>query len=446
MDGHRFRKIKSLFTLAKLRRAVALGFKTLWLHRLRSLLTMLGIVFGVCSVVAMLAVGEGAGYEAQEQIRRLGSQNIILRSIKPTESERISSEQSRISEYGLRYDDMKRIKDTIPSVTILAPGRIIRNHVWNATRRMDSEIIGVMPWYPQVRKLRVAQGRFFTPVEYEGYSNVCVMSATVSDQLFPFASPLGRNVRISTDYYKVVGVVEPEAATAAQNGASASASGASGTSQGDYAPRVYIPLTAARNRFGETLVRRRQGTFEAERVELHEAIVQVARLEDVEETALVIDSILASQRKGRDYEMVVPLELLRQAERTKQIFNTVLGAIAAISLLVGGIGIMNIMLASVTERTREIGIRRALGAKKRDIVVQFLIETLILSGTGGLIGVAIGVAIPVAISHFAEMRTIVTLWAPILAFSISGLVGIVFGIYPALRAANMDPVEALRHE
>ena len=445
MKGSRFQKLTSLFTLAKLRRAVALGFKTIWLHRLRSFLTMLGIVFGVCSVVAMLAVGEGAGYEAQEQIRRLGSQNIILRSLKPTESERISTEQSRISEYGLRYDDMKRIQDTIPSVTILAPGRIIRNHVWNATRRIDSEIVGVMTWYMDVRKMTVTQGRFFTPVEYEGYSNVCVLGTTVADQLFPFSSPLGRNVRVASDYYKVVGVVEPEMA-AGDDSATGAVAAPSKSGQGDYAPRVYIPLTAARNRFGETLVRRRQGTFEAERVELHEAIVQVARLEDVEETALVIDNILSSQRKTKDYEMIVPLELLRQAERTKQIFNTVLGAIAAISLLVGGIGIMNIMLASVTERTREIGIRRALGAKKRDIVVQFLIETVILSGTGGLIGVAIGVLIPVAISHFAEMRTIVTVWAPLLAFSISGLVGIVFGIYPAMRAANMDPVEALRHE
>ncbi len=433
--------LRSLFTLGKLRRAVALGFKTLWLHRLRSFLTMLGIVFGVCSVVAMLAVGEGAGYEAQEQIRRLGSQNIILRSVKPAETERISSEQSRISEYGLQYDDMRRIQDTIPSVTILAPGRIIRNHVWNATRRVDAEIIGVRPWYPEVRKLRLSSGRFFTEVEHDGHVNVCVISASVAERLFPFSSPLGRNVRIAMDYYKVVGVVEPESASPGSGPAAAN-----GANADDYAPRIYIPLTAAKSRFGETLVRRSQGTFEAERVELHEAIIQVAHLEDVEETAMVIEDILSRQRRTKDYEMIVPLELLRQAERTKQIFNTVLGAIAAISLLVGGIGIMNIMLASVTERTREIGIRRALGAKKRDIVVQFLIETVILSGTGGLIGVIIGVMIPVVISRIADMITIVTPWAPLLAFSISGFVGIVFGIYPALRAANMDPVEALRHE
>ncbi len=437
MAAFSLHSLRALFTLGKLRRAIALGFKTLWLHRMRSFLTMLGIVFGVCSVVAMLAVGEGAGYEAQEQIRRLGSQNILLQSVKPADTERISSDQSRVSEYGLTYDDMKRIQDTIPSVTIMAPGRVIRNHVWNATRRVDAEIVGVVPWYTDVRKLRVSSGRFFTTVEYGGHVNVCVISGAIAEKLFPFTSPEGRNVRIASDYYKVIGVVESEAATAGN---------ANGSNAADYAPRVYIPLTAAKSRFGETLIRRSQGSFDAERVELHEAVVQVDRVEDVAETALVIDSILASQRRSRDYEMIVPLELLRQAERTKQIFNTVLGAIAAISLLVGGIGIMNIMLASVTERTREIGIRRALGAKKRDIIVQFLIETVILSGTGGLIGVAIGVIIPVIISRVADMITIVTPWAPLLAFSISGFVGIVFGIYPALRAANMDPVEALRHE
>lgn len=434
--------LRSLFSPAKIRRAVSLGFKTLWQHRLRSLLTMLGIVFGVCSVIAMLAVGEGAGYEAQEQIRQLGSQNIILRSVKPSDTERISSTQSRVSTYGLTYADMTRIQDTIPSVTVLAPGRIIRNHVWNATQRVDAEIVGVTPWYTDVHALRLVSGRFFTPVEMEEHANVCVITAPVEKRLFPLSPSIGRNVRIDSDYYKVVGVVEAEVSA----GSDQSGTGGSGRSNGGYAPRIYIPLSAAKSRFGETLMRRSAGSFEAERVELHEAIIQVDRLEDVEETAQIINSLLATDHKQKDYEMVVPLELLRQAERTKQIFNTVLGAIAAISLLVGGIGIMNIMLASVTERTREIGIRRALGAKKRDIIVQFLIETVILAGTGGAIGVLFGVTIPILISHLAEMKTIVTPWAPALAFSISAMIGVVFGIYPALRAANMDPVEALRHE
>jgi len=209
---------------------------------------------------------------------------------------------------------------------------------------------------------------------------------------------------------------------------------------------MYVPLNAARKQFGETLVNQQSGSFEATRVELHEATVKVARLADVIDAARVIGDLLAANHRKVDYEVVVPLELLRQAERTKRIFNIVLGAIAAISLLVGGIGIMNIMLASVTERTREIGIRRALGAKRRDIIVQFLIETVLLAGVGGAIGVTLGIAIPIVITWFAGMKTIVTLWSPLIAFSISAMVGVIFGIYPALRAANMDPVEALRHE
>jgi putative ABC transport system permease protein len=181
-------------------------------------------------------------------------------------------------------------------------------------------------------------------------------------------------------------------------------------------------------------------------VQLHEVTVKVNSREEVLPVAEAVKAVLKHHHKKQDYEVVVPLELLKRAERTKQIFNIVLGSIAAISLLVGGIGIMNIMLATVTERTREIGIRRALGAKRRDIITQFLVEAVMLSGVGGLFGVALGITIPLLVTWFADMKTIITFWSPLLAFSISGLVGVVFGLYPALRAANMDPVEALRHE
>ena len=174
--------------------------------------------------------------------------------------------------------------------------------------------------------------------------------------------------------------------------------------------------------------------------------IKVADADKVQEIAEAVKGVLEKNHKKKDYEIIVPLELLKRAEKTKKIFNVVLGSIAAISLIVGGIGIMNIMLASVTERTREIGIRRALGAKQRDIIIQFLVETVMLSGIGGVMGVVIGVIIPVAVTYFSQMKTIVTIWSPLLAFSISAIVGIVFGIYPALKAARMDPVEALRHE
>ena len=427
-------------SVVRLQRAVRLGIKSLWLHRLRSLLTMLGIVFGVCSVIAMLAIGEGASYEAQEQIKNLGSQNIILRSAKPPEEQKVSdkSSQGYVLQYGITYTDVKRIRATIPGVTIVMPTRNIREYVWNISRRVDCDIMGTVPWYPEMRNQRVIEGRFFTDNDMDARTSVCVLGAEMVPILFPVESPLGKQVRVGANYYTVIGIMGARATVANNDGGPDAAKPAT--------HRMFIPLETARLRYGEVLMRRRAGSFEAERVQLHEITVKVESLDAVTGVAEAIKTLMERNHKKMDYEVVVPLELLKRAERTKQIFNIVLGSIAAISLLVGGIGIMNIMLASVTERTREIGIRRALGARRRDIIVQFLVETVILSGAGGILGVLLGVIIPFLVSHTAGMKTIITFWSPMLAFTISGLVGVIFGIYPAIRAAQMDPVEALRHE
>jgi putative ABC transport system permease protein len=427
-------------TAERLGRLLKMGWESLRVHRLRSLLTVLGIVFGVCSVIAMLAIGEGASFEAQEQIKNLGSQNVILRSVKPPAAQKVSEKntQSYVLEYGLTYADIRRLQATIPGVTVIVPGRIIRETVWNISRFVDCEIVGTVPWYPAMRHQRVAHGRFFSSRETDDAASVCVLGAETAAKLFPLDSPLGQTVRVVGGYYRVIGVIEPQSRSESDP---AGAPRADGT-----AHRMFIPLESAKTRFGEILIKRRSGSFEQEKVELHEVTVQVAALAQVVPVSLAIKELMDRNHKKQDYEMVVPLELLKRAERTKQIFNIVLGSIAAISLLVGGIGIMNIMLASVTERTREIGIRRALGARRRDIVEQFLVETVMLSGAGGLLGVALGVVIPVAVSHFAGMKTIITPWSPLIAFGISALVGVVFGLYPAARAARMDPVEALRHE
>ena len=427
-------------SLARLKRTVRLGFKSLWLHRLRSLLTVLGIVFGVCSVIAMLAIGEGASYEAQEQIKNLGSQNIILRSVKPPEEQKVSNResQSRVMAYGVTYQDVKRIRATIPGVTVVLPERVIRDYAWNISRRVDCELAGTVPWYPEMRNHRVAAGRFFTDTDMEGQASVCVLGAEMVPALFPLESPLGKHLRVGGDYYQIIGVMEPRG-PGVKGSESPDASKTTGK-------RMFIPLETIKMRYGEVIMRRRTGSFEAERVQLHEVTVKVAKLEEVMKVADAIKQVLEHGHKKKDYQIVVPLEQLKQAEATKRIFNIVLGSIAAISLLVGGIGIMNIMLASVTERTREIGIRRALGARRHDIVLQFLVETVLLSGAGGIIGVLLGVLIPFIVTWSAGMKTIITLWSPLLAFTISALVGVVFGIYPAIRAAEMDPVEALRHE
>ncbi|MBL9117722.1 MAG: ABC transporter permease [Verrucomicrobiaceae bacterium] len=421
-------------------RSMAMGLKSIWLHRLRSFLTALGVVFGVASVVAMLAIGEGASHEAQEQIRKLGSQNIILQSVKPSDSSGATNEtRSMILEYGITTRDIQQIKQTVPGISIVVPSRQIADVAWAGQKKEDSQIIGALPIYPQMRNRTLLQGRFFTDLEIEDRAAVCVLNEALASKLFPLNTPTGKAVRVQRHYYKVIGVIEDESSFSPGDTGKSSASN-------DSSAQLYIPFSTLMDQYGETFFRYRSGSFEAEKVEFHEAVIRVGDIKEVETRAEAVRHILERNHKKNDWRMVVPVELLRQAERTKQIFSIVLGSIAAISLIVGGIGIMNIMLASVTERTREIGIRRALGARQVDIVLQFLIETVLLSGVGGILGVVLGLGIPVAVSHFAGVTTVIKPWAPILAFSVSVITGIAFGIYPARRAASMNPVEALRHE
>ncbi len=432
---------------ARLERTILLGVKSLWMHKLRSMLTAMGIVFGVASVIAMLAIGEGASHEAQEQIKNLGSQNIILQSIKATNSADAGKEErSFILEYGLTFRDIDQIQATIPGVSVVVPGRKLQDFVWRIERNVDAVIMGTVPWYPVMRNRELLRGRFFTEIEMKDRSNVCVLNSDMAAKLFPLSEALGQEVRLQTSYYTVIGIIESRQAVASGSGGGLGGDTGGGKDEGEATMEMLLPLSTLLERFGEVLVKFRSGSFEAEKVELHEVTVKIEDPDKVVAAADAIKHLLSRNHKNMDYKMVVPLELLRQAARTKQIFNIVLGSIAAISLLVGGIGIMNIMLATVTERTREIGIRRALGAKQRDIVLQFLIETVLLSGAGGVIGVVMGLLIPMVITHFAGMLTIVQLWAPVLAFTISVLTGVVFGIYPAMRAASMSPVDALRHE
>lgn len=437
--------LRLVLSSQRLWRSMEIGSKSLWLHKLRSLLTALGVVFGVASVVAMLAIGEGASHEAQEQIRRLGSQNIILESVKPPEEQGPANQnRSWVIEYGITTRDIQQIRRTIPKISIVVPSRIISDYVWRDDRSVDAAIIGALPIYPEMRNRKLASGRFFTDVELDDRSSVCVLNQTAAARLFPLATPAGKTVRVRGNYYRVIGVMEDQARSATAD--SLASSGGGKPSAQAAAAQVLIPFTTMTDHFGEIFFRSRSGSFEAEKVQYHEAIVRVEDVNDVVSRAEAVKHLLSRNHPQEDYRVIVPIELLRQAERTKRVFSIVLGSIAAISLLVGGIGIMNIMLASVTERTREIGIRRALGAKQRDIVLQFLIETVLLSGAGGVLGVLLGLSIPFAVTQIAGVATVIKAWAPTLAFSISVLTGIAFGIYPARRAARMNPVEALRHE
>ncbi len=420
---------------------VRLGIKSLMLHKLRSMLTMLGIIFGVCSVIAMLAIGEGASYEAQEAIKRLGSQNIILRSVKPAEEAKQSGMMRGPSalSYGLTYQDGARVQATIPGVVRVLPMRIIRENVRFGRNDVACQVIGTLPVYTEVVGIDVLRGRFLTPLDEAYQNNVCVITAGLAQRLFNATDPLEAAVTIDAFAYQVVGIIREKNMPEQRSQA--------GKMEGEPLDNnVYIPLSTSRTRFGEILFKMSAGGFQAEEVQLHQITVQMRDLSSVETADPQVKTLLNRFHEKNDYEIIVPLQLLRQAEQTKRIFNIVLGSIAAISLLVGGIGIMNIMLATVTERTREIGIRRAIGAKRRDITMQFLVETVVLSVGGGLIGVVVGVLTPIVVSQLSDMKTIVTLWSVLLAFGISGAVGIVFGLYPAKAAARLDPIEALRHE
>lgn len=416
------------------KRLLKIGIKSLWRHKMRSSLTVLGITFGVCSVVAMLAIGQGAGHEAQEQIAALGSHNIIIQSVAPPRDEE-EDDDGFVLEYGLRYVDAERIRENVPNVTVMAQARRIRKTVQQGRHRLESHVVGTSPWYPEISKLTMREGRFFGSREMHGRKNVCVLGRKAARVLFPFGGAVGRLVNVGNLRYRVVGVL-----------------GGAGRGEvdelevrGDPDTEIYIPMTTMQNHFGD-VAPTGSGGLSGEKVELHEIVVQVDELESVPHVENMVEQILKQDRSRRDYELVVPYQLLEQARQTTRIFSIVLGSIAAISLVVGGIGIMNITLATVMERTREIGIRRAVGAKKRHIVEQFLMETVLLSVFGGIFGILMGLAAPHFVTRFAGMETIVTLWSLVLAFGISALVGLLSGLYPAYRAANMDPIEALRHE
>lgn len=429
----------------RVKKTVKLGIKSLWIHRLRSTLTTLGIIFGVASVIAMLAIGEGASRHAQEQIARLGSLNIIVETVKPPEGQTATGQEQSLQEYGLTYLDAERFRNGIPNVQVVVPIRRLSQQGWYRNRKVPVEVIGTVPWHLETSPVGLLTGRFLSSVDLIYKQDICVIDERVMDKLFAFDDPLGQDVKIASDYYRVVGIVSARSPVSAGNGTEqqTETKGRGGANAGN----IYIPLPTVKDRFGETTVQLSgESGMSAEKVELQEIIIKAAAIDRVLPTSKIIDTLLSRFHKKNDYHVIVPLELLRQARRTQRIFSIVLGSIAAISLIVGGIGIMNIMLATVSERTREIGIRRALGAKKRDIIFQFLSETLILTFAGGILGILLGSAIPYLVTYFGNMPTVITGGSLLLSFGISGAVGVTFGLYPAYRAANMDPIESLRHE
>ena len=411
------------------------AWRDLMLHKFRTALATLGVIFGVSSVVAMLSISEGARRQSLENIAALGVDNITVVSVKPTKLKKAQGgERGGLFNYGLTRQDLEHIRNTFTGVRNAVGMRDMRSQLFSSTgNELDVRVITTEPEFLNVTRSGIRRGRFLTWMDQEHRKTVCVLGRDAARQLFRYEDPMGREVKLSGHWYRVVGVLENTASLKVAGGA-------------DINSYIFVPLRTAQVLGGDVSVTRKPGGYEAFKLELDGILLQADSVSSVEAIARRLRNFLTRTHRDPDYEMMVPLELIRSAAKSQRIFSIVMASIAGISLLVGGIGIMNIMLANVTERRREIGTRRALGARRIDIILQFLIESATLTGLGGLSGVALGYALSEAVGRYAGWPVCVTPLSVILGMVVSCVVGVIFGLWPAYQAARVRPIEALRSE
>ncbi len=396
-------------------------------HKFRSFLTMLGIIFGVASVIAMLSIGEGAKREAIAKYQDLGVTNIIIRDKKLSDNE-LEKVRAKFSK-GLSLQDAKTILDIVPNVVAITSQAEKKSEARYADKSLKISVVGVTKEYPQIMNIELGKGKFITNEQYNRKFRVCVIGSGVAYSFFRGENPLGKMIKVDDQWLEVVGVMKPKALFTETVGELAAR---------DLNNDIYLPLSTFLSRFP------RENALESE---IQQVTVKVASSEKLKEVAKLSKEILKRHHfENDDYDIIVPYELMKQEEKERQIYNFLLGAIAAISLLVGGIGIMNIMLANVMERTREIGVRRAIGAKKQDILGQFLTEAVVISVTGGMIGVLVGITLSLSVRLFTDVTTSIQAYSVFVAFAFSVLVGIAFGYLPAKNAANLNPIDSIRYE
>jgi len=405
------------------------GLETLRVHKLRSLLTMLGMIFGVGAVVSMMSIGAGAQQQVLAFIEQLGVRNLIVEAREAQNWQ--SYQQVRRTSPGLTERDLRVVRANVTGITeSSARKRFIPQKLVPRAQRDTPQVFGVEPSYLRIAGLRVTSGRFFEASENTLGAAVCVLGEGARTSLFGTRSALGEYVKVNEQWFRVIGTV---------GSLITSPTDVAGLPAENRNNLIYVPLASA--------ILRVEDNTSWMKDEIDAIYLQFARAAETIPAAAVVRGFLQSSHRGADdYSVIVPAQLLAEQRRTQRIFGFVMVALASISLLVGGIGIMNIMLASVLERTREIGIRRAVGATQRDIVRQFLVETVMIAVAGGVIGLLFGAALSRLIAWVAGWSTIVTLTSIALAFLVSVAVGLVFGVYPARRAARLDPVEALHYE
>jgi putative ABC transport system permease protein len=433
-------------------------------NRVRSLLTALGIIFGVAAVISMLAIGTGAQQEILEQIRLVGVNNIVIKPIVEQEEEKIEEqvgqrEKKKFSP-GLTVRDVRSIQNTIPGISQISPEILIDTYVIREGLRRSAKLVGVEPAYFDIYNFELAEGQSFNQEHLKLGSAVCIIGHSIKSKFFPTENPIGKSIKVGQHWLKIVGLLRERLV---------SVSSISKLGIRDFNMDIYVPLQSVLIRYknrekitAEQLriesMRSQGNVFDSnvseeelqERKNYHQLdrlVIQVSATERLTPTAEIISRLLERKHFSViDYEIEIPELLLKQQQRTNDIFNYVLFAIAAISLLVGGIGIMNIMLASVLERIKEIGLRLSIGAKKSDVVQQFLFEAIMISVSGGIIGVMLGIVMAYMVSTFAGIPTIITFASIILSFGVAATVGLIFGIAPARRAASQDPITSLRYE
>ncbi len=435
---------------------IRLGIKNLGLHKLRSTLTSLGIILGVAAVIVVVAIGEGNKQSTLRQITALGATNIIIRSQKPPSTQSASTSTTFVVEYGLKRQDLRRLRRYLGDAKMMVPLKASGSEIRRRNERTVSQVFGTEPSLAEAANLRVREGgRYLVAEDIENSAPVAIIGSEIADSFYRLEDPVGKDLRIDNQVFQVIGVLEP---VGLAGGAGVALVGR------DLNKDVHIPITASERSFGDIVVRRQSGSFSGEQVEINEIYLQATDTDSVIDLANRATRILEIGHPDfRDVQVIVPWELLQNAKRTMLIWNIMLVSIAAISLLVGGIGIMNIMLASVVERTREIGVRRALGATRNHIIAQFLVETGSISAFGGILGIFFGVGISIGLGSVVpwmlslplfegvvegefKLEPIITNWSIIASFLVAAGVGLVFGIYPAIVASRKDPIEALRHD